>query len=105
MAKENLKNYSKRETSKKVFQTDKYVCKFITEEWFSDQGVSSRSYGKKFGVNYHVIEKIQGEDGYNVPLSTLSTMCFNKGIKLSNFFKLVEKKYGKFLNDSYFVKK
>ena len=49
-------------------------------------------------------EKIQQEDGYNLPLSTLTTMCFNHGIKLSDFFKIVESKYSKFLTDDYFFK-
>ena len=85
----------------KVYFSDKYVCKFISEEWLTSKETSTRKYGKKYGVNYHVIEKIQQKNGYNMPLSTLSTICFNKGIKLSDFFKMVEKKYGKYLNDSY----
>ena len=105
MAAENPKEHTKATKSKKVFQTDKYVCKFLKENWFCEEGISARSYGKQYGVNYHVIEKIQKEDGYNLPLSTLSTICFNKGIKLSDFFKQVEKRYGKFLNDTYFIKK
>ncbi|MCM5662515.1 hypothetical protein [Galbibacter mesophilus] len=92
---------SKNTNKSKVYFSNKYVCKFITEEWLSSKETSTRKYGKLYGVNYHVIEKIQQKDGYNIPLSTLSTMCFNHGIKLSEFFKLVEKKYGKFLNDGY----
>ncbi|MAZ26673.1 MAG: hypothetical protein CL868_06295 [Cytophagaceae bacterium] len=91
--------------TKKVFTADKYVCKYISEEWLSSQDISSRKYGKKYGVNYHIIEKIQQEDGYNLPLSTLSTLCFNHGIKLSDFFKNVEKRYSDFLTDDYFIKK
>jgi DNA-binding Xre family transcriptional regulator len=85
----------------KVYFSARYVCKYISDEWLNSKETSARKYGKIYGVNYHVIEKIQQEDGYNIPLSTLSTICFNHGIKLSEFFKLVEKKYGKFLNDGY----
>jgi len=51
----------------------------------TSKGMSTRKYGKIYGVNYHVIEKIQQEDGYNIPLSPLGTICFNHGIKLSDF--------------------
>lgn len=91
---------SKKTNSKKIYLTNKYVCKFISEEWLFD-GKSMREYGRLYGVNYHVIEKIMDKNGYNIPLSTLTTICFNKGIKLSHFFKLVEDKYGDKLNDSF----
>lgn len=92
---------NKNTNKSKVYFSDKYVCKFISEEWLTSKDTSTRKYGKIYGVNYHVIEKIQQDNGYNIPLSTLSTICFNQGIKLSEFFKLVEKKYGEFLDDSY----
>lgn len=89
--------------SKKIYLTNKYVCKYISEEWLID-GKSMREYGRLYGVNYHIIEKIMEEDGYNIPLYTLSIICFNKGISLSEFFKLVENKYGNKLNDSFIYK-
>lgn len=93
---------TKKSTDKsRVYSSDKYVCKYISEEWLTSEDTSARKYGKIYGVNYHIIEKIKQRNGYNMPLSTLSTICFNRGIKLSDFFKLVEKKYGKFLNDGY----
>jgi len=93
----------KKKDSKKIYLSNKYVCKFIREEWLSD-GKSMREYGRLYGVNYHVIEKIIEKDGYNIPLYTLITICFNKGIKLSLFFKLLENKYGEKLNDSFILK-
>lgn len=92
-----------RKVSKKIYLTNKYVCKYISEEWLSD-GKSMREYGRLYGVNYHVIEKIMEKDGYNIPLSTLTVICFNRGIKLSDFFKLVEDKYGNRLNDTFIMK-
>lgn len=89
--------------SKEIHLTCKYVCRFISEEWLSD-GKSLRQYGKMFGVNYHVIEKIIEKDGYNIPLTTLSTICFYKKIALSDLFKLIENKYGNILDDSYIIK-
>lgn len=93
----------KKKDSKKIYLTNKYVCKYISEEWLFD-GKSIREYGRLYGVNYHVIEKIMEKDGYNIPLSTLTTICFNKGIKLSNFFKHVEDRYGNKLNDAFITK-
>ncbi|MGS2762413.1 hypothetical protein [Sinomicrobium sp. M5D2P9] len=104
MASENQQQSSASRKLKKIFQVDKYVCKYLTDEWFSD-GKSLREYGKLYGVNYHVIEKIIQEDGYNIPLNTLNTICFNKGIKLSDFFIMVEKKYGNLIDDTFVVKK
>ena len=90
---------------KKIYLTCKYACKYINEEWLVD-GKSIREYGRFFGVNYHIIEKIMDKDGYNIPLSTLSVICFNKGVKISDFFKLVENKYGSsVLNDAFVTKR
>nr|MDQ8210673.1 hypothetical protein [Mariniflexile sp. KMM 9835] len=86
---------------KKIYHTCKYTCMYINEEWLND-GKSIREYGRFFGVNYHIIEKIMDKDGYNIPLSTLSIICFNKGVKISDFFKLIENKYGSdVLNDEF----
>ncbi|UGU15958.1 hypothetical protein LS482_20050 [Sinomicrobium kalidii] len=105
MADKNLqKGNTTDKKSKKVFRIDKYVCKYLAHEWFSGEK-SLREYGKIYGVNYHVIEKIIEEDGYNIPLHTLNTICFNKGVKLSEFFTLVEKKYGGIIDDSFILKK
>lgn len=94
---------SNKKASKKIYLTNIYVCKYISEEWLVE-GKSMREYGRLYGVNYHIIEKIKGKDGYNIPLSTLTIICFNKGIRLSDFFKLVEDKYGNKLNDAFISK-
>lgn len=103
MTKEIKAKMTETTKNKKNFQVNKYVCQFIMEEWLSD-GQTLRKYGKTYGVNYHVIEKIIQKDGYNLPLHILSTMCFNRGIKLSDFFSLVEEKYGDKLNDHFYFK-
>lgn len=89
--------------TRKIYLTSKYVCKYISEEWLVD-GKSMREYSKLYGVHKNTIEKIMEKDGYNIPLYTLTTICFNKGMKLSLFFKLVENKYGEKLNDSFILK-
>jgi len=88
----------------KIYLASKYVCKYISEEWLTD-GKSTREYGKLYGIHKNTVEKIMEKDGYNIPLYTLSIICFNKGISLSDFFKLVEKKYGdNKLDDSFILK-
>lgn len=93
----------KDRNSQKIYLASKYVCKYISEEWLI-YGKSTREYGRLYGVHKNTIEKIMEKDGYNLPMYTLSIICFNRGIKLSEFFKLVEKKYGNKIDDSYFVK-
>ncbi|SFZ89534.1 hypothetical protein SAMN05428642_101371 [Flaviramulus basaltis] len=44
------------------------------------------------------------KNGYNITLSTLTTIYFNQGIKLSQFFKFVKSKYSNKLNDSFILK-
>jgi hypothetical protein len=62
--------------------------------------VSNRSFGKSHGIHEGIVRKIKEVDGYKIPVSTLTTICFYKGIKLSAFFKLIEEKYGD-LNDNF----
>ncbi|MEP1489172.1 MAG: hypothetical protein ABJK28_12155 [Algibacter sp.] len=88
---------------KRIYHTSKYVCKYLSEQWLTD-GKSTREYGRLYGVHYHTIEKIMEKDGYNIPLFTLSIICFNKGVKLSDFFEMVEDKYGAKLNDTFIMK-
>lgn len=93
----------KDKSTHKIYLTSKYVCKYISEEWLID-GKSMREYGKLYGVHKNTIEKIIEKNGYNLPLYTLSIICFNRGISLSDFFRLVENKYGDKLNDSFILK-
>ena len=88
---------------KRIYLASKYVCKYLSEEWLIDSK-SAREYGRLYGVHYHTIEKIMEKDGYNIPLSTLSIICFNKGVRLSGFFEMVEDKYGNKLNDTFIAK-
>lgn len=88
---------------KRIYLASKYVCKYLSEEWLTD-GKSAREYGRLYGVHYHTIEKIMEKDGYNIPLFTLSIICFNKGISLSDFFEMMEDKYGTKLNDTFITK-
>jgi hypothetical protein len=103
MANDKLQsNTSKDKNPIKVFLIDRYVCNYISEEWMSDD-VSNRSFGKSHGIHEGIVRKIKEVDGYKIPVSTLTTICFYKGIKMSEFFKLIEEKYGQ-LNDNFEIK-
>ncbi|MNR59755.1 hypothetical protein D3C85_1810800 [compost metagenome] len=62
--------------------------------------VSNRSFGKLHGIHEGIVRKIKEVDGYKIPVSTLTTICFYRGIKMSEFFKLIEEKHGE-LNDNF----
>ncbi|OAZ05240.1 hypothetical protein [Flavobacterium succinicans] len=103
MANDNLQiNNFKDEKPVKVFLVDRYVCNYICEMWMSND-VSNRSFGKMHGIHEGIVRKIKEVDGYRIPVSTLSTICFYKGIKMSEFFKLIEEKYGQ-LNDDFEIR-
>ncbi|MBE8723452.1 hypothetical protein [Flavobacterium hungaricum] len=93
----------KKEEVTKIFLLDKLVCNFINEEWVSDDK-SNLSQSHELGVHPHVLSKIRKNDGYRIPMSTLAIMCFYKKIKLSDFFILIENKYGSKINDDFITK-
>lgn len=86
--------------SAKVFLLDKLICNYINAEWI-DNNKSNLSQSKEYGLHPHVLKKIRENDGYRIPLSTLAIICFYKKIKLSDFFTLIEEKYGNKINDDF----
>ena len=101
----NKNNKQFDETKKtKVFLVDRYVCNFIRDEWMKDLE-SFRKWGKQHGVHEAIARKINESDGYKIPVSTLNTICFYRQIKISDFFDLVEKKYGDAEDKHYYVDK
>jgi len=96
-------NLSDDNKSEKVFIVDKYVCNYIATEWM-EEGQSSRSFAMKHGIHESIARKIRKDNGYNIPVATLTTICFYKGIKTSDFFRALEEKYGDKINDDYIEK-
>lgn len=91
---------SEDDNATKIFLLDKFVCNFITTEWLSD-GKSNLSHSKEYGVHPHILTKIKSQDGYRIPLSSLAIILFYKKISLSDFFLMIEKKYGSRINDDF----
>ena len=105
MASKSKNNNSLNEIKKtKVFLVDKHVCNFIKEEWMKDIE-SFRKWGRQHGVHEAIVRKINEREGYKIPVSTLNTICFYKQIKISDFFQLVEKKYGDAEDKYYYTEK
>lgn len=94
------KEHSLESKNQKIFVVDKYVCNFIKSEWMKP-GQSSRSFAKNHGVHEAVARKIKRDNGYQIPVSSLTAICFNRGVKLSKFFELLESKYGDKINDDF----
>ncbi|MBF4473062.1 hypothetical protein [Flavobacterium sp. HJJ] len=88
----------------KIFVVDQYVCNFIKTEWMKDLK-SFREWGRQHSVHEAVARKINQKEGYNIPVSTLKTICFYKQITMYNFFKLVEEKYGDAQDKFYYIEK
>ena len=103
MFESNQNNKENLTKGKRIFLVDKYICNFIASEWIL-QNVSDREQARKFGIHPNLIKKIKDEDGYKMPASTLATICFYKGIKVSDFFKILENKYGSKINDDFIIK-
>lgn len=100
MAKNNNRQSKDDHDAAKIFLLDKFVCNFIKTEWLSD-GKSNLSQSKEYGVHPHILKKIKGDDGYRIPLSSLAIILFYRKISLSDFFLMIEEKYGSRINDDF----
>lgn len=97
------KTSNKSSQDKKVFLLDQFICDYIRNEWLHiDQPVLPQA--QELGVHRHIITKIIESKPYRVPVSTLAIICFYKKISLSDFFKLIEEKYGSRINDDFVLK-
>jgi hypothetical protein len=104
MAKKAINNETSSDKElAKVFLLDKFICNYINSEWIMDNK-SNLSQSKEYGVHPHVLKKIKDNDGYRIPMSTLAIICFYRKIALSDFFKLIEGKYGSKINDDFVSK-
>ena len=64
------------------------ICDFIAKEWIGDDQAKTQ-----FALNHNIDEKtvrrILGDKKYTITLFTLNKICEARGIKLSEFFKLI----------------
>lgn len=89
---------------KRKYKINSYICEFIRNNWFTP-GDSNDKLAAFFVVHDSIIAKIKSSDNYNIPMHTLSKICFYKEISMSDFFKMLEKEYGQKLYEDYFEEK
>lgn len=99
--KNNKHSEDKKETV--VFLLDQFICDYIRNEWLH-RNKPVLPQAQELGVHRHIIKKIIDDQSYRIPVSTLAIICFYKKIALSDFFKLIEAKYGSRINDDFVLK-
>ena len=66
------------------------ICDFIASEWIGETQAKT-----EFALNHNIDEKtarrIYNDKTYNITLYTLNKICEARNIKLSEFFKLIDK--------------
>lgn len=93
-------NSNKVELRKINALVNKHLCNFIAKKFFSPffnhQGkeISQNEYSKRCGISSSTLSKIKDSDGYNIPLTTLYSICRFENYTLEEFFSEFEKEYG-----------
>jgi len=87
-----------------VIGINKIICEYIAVEWLTpwlNSKKSQRAFADHHNIEESIVRKIKGPKEYHIPVETLQKICESRNLSLSDFFKLLEKKHGKFLNDGY----
>ena len=77
-------------------EANKIVCHYIYKNWIETYK-SQRSFALDHGTEESIIRKIKNtalnikNSNYNIPVNTLQKICEARNIKLSDFFKLIDK--------------
>ena len=91
---------NKDELNKINALVNKYLCNFIAKKFFSPfynqdgQEISQNEYSKGCGITSSTLSKIKELDGYNIPLTTVYSICRFENCSLQDFFSEFEKEYG-----------
>lgn len=79
---------------------NKYLCNFIAKKFFSPftnhkgEEISQNEYSNGCGITSSTLSKIKDLDGYNIPLTTIYSICRFENYSLEEFFSEFEKEYG-----------
>ena len=101
MKSDNSKNNLSQDNLVWTYLLNKYICEFIRNEWF-DPDLSNNDLAKFFDVHFSIIAKIKSGENYNMPIYTLSKICYYKEMKMSDFFILLERQYGSKLYEDFY---
>lgn len=90
----------KKEINKANALVNKYLCAFIFETFLiapkDQQGIeiSQNLYAKLCGLSSSTMTKLKESEGYNIPMSTIYSICRHEKYSLQKFFKEFESRYG-----------
>ncbi len=71
---------------------NKRICNYISSKWI-EKSKSNRAFATEHNIDEKTVRKILEVDGYRMPIETLDRICEAREIKISDFFKLIEKEY------------
>lgn len=72
------------------FISDKFLRRFLDE---NGQEISQNQYADKCGLSSSTISKIKETTGYDIPISTISSICLHEKFPLGKLFQEFEKTY------------
>lgn len=77
-------------------QTSEIVCNYIYKNWIQPYK-SQRSFALDHNIEESIVRKIKNTAlnssvlNYSIPVNTLNKICEARNLKLSDFFKLIDK--------------
>lgn len=73
-----------------------FIFDLFLKEFKDQQGniISQNKYAKLCGLSSSTITKLKDQKGYDIPMSTIYSICRHEGYSLKRFFTEFEKKYG-----------
>lgn len=77
-------------------ETSNIVCNYIYKNWIQSYK-SQRSFAIDHNIEESIVRKIKNtaiknsEQNYSIPVNTLNKICEARNMKLSEFFKLIDK--------------
>jgi hypothetical protein len=77
-------------------EPNKIICSYIYKNWIETYK-SQRSFALDHNIEESIVRKIKNtalkikDSNYNIPVNTLQKICESKNMKLSDFFRLLDK--------------
>ena len=93
-------NSNKDELKKINALVNKHLCNFIAKKFFTPfynqdgHEISQNEYASECGLTSSTLSKIKEPDGYNIPLTTIYSICRFENYSLEDFFSEFEKEFG-----------
>ncbi len=78
----------------------KLLCNFIATKFLLDiknksgETISQNAYAKECGITSSTITKLKSNEGYDIPISTIYSICRRENYSLEQLFREFEEQYG-----------